>query len=93
MWIEKAWLQTVGRYYTRCESEDHTGEKACKGLTLALKPRKDQKSKTRGISGPKNLNRKTLQKTRNSKETAENVIYNLQEDHDGFLEMRWRSFE
>ena len=32
---------TVSRCCTRGESEDHTREKACKGSTLALKPRVD----------------------------------------------------
>ena len=34
-------LYIVSRCCTRSESEDHTGEKACKGSTLALKPRAD----------------------------------------------------
>ena len=29
---------TVSRCHTRGESEDHAGEKTCKGSTLALKP-------------------------------------------------------
>ena len=32
---------TVSRCHTRGESEDHTSDKACKGSTLALKPRAD----------------------------------------------------
>ena len=40
-WIEKAHadLYTVSRCHARGESEDHTGEKACKGSTLAWKLR------------------------------------------------------
>ena len=34
-------LYTVNRCCTRGKSEDHTSEKACKGSTLALKPRAD----------------------------------------------------
>ena len=34
-------LYTVSRCCTRGESEDHTSKKACKGFTLALKPRAD----------------------------------------------------
>ena len=34
-------LYTVSRCHTRGESENHTSEKACKGSTLALKPRAD----------------------------------------------------
>ena len=39
-------LYTVSRCHTRGKPEDHTGEKACKGSTLVLKPsRNHQKSK------------------------------------------------
>ena len=34
-------LCTVSRCHTRGKSEDHTGEKACKGSTLVLNPRAD----------------------------------------------------
>ena len=44
---------TVSRCCTRGESEDHTSEKACKGSTLALKPRTDiTKSPKQGYQWP-----------------------------------------
>ena len=48
-----AGCQEVTRCHTRGESEDHSSEKACKGSTLALKPRADvTRSPNRGTSGP-----------------------------------------
>ena len=47
-------LYTVSKYNTRGESEDHTGEKACKKIThpgFEIQGRRHKKSKTRDISG------------------------------------------
>ena len=49
-WVD---LYTVSRCCTRGESENHTGEKVCKGSTWALKPRADvTRSQKQGISDP-----------------------------------------
>ena len=47
-------LYIVSRCHTRCESEDHTSEKACKESTLALEPRADITIQNRDISDPMN---------------------------------------
>ena len=39
--VEITWKHRISRCPTGGESEDHTGEKACKGSTLALKPGTD----------------------------------------------------